>query len=314
MNNILYVLAGPTASGKTSISTQIAKKIDAEIVCLDSMSIYKKMNIGTAKITVNEQQGIAHHLLDICEPNEEFSVQKFLDICVTTIKNIFERNKKVLLVVGTPLYFKALVQGMFSGPEADEKFRAKLEKQVSPQLHEQLQKIDIQAAKRISINDKKRIIRALEVFHLTGETISKLQKEHTKPLVNYPYVICCLNWQREILYSRIEKRVDLMFEKGLIAETKDLLKVYGTLSRTAAKAIGYKDVIDVLEERKPVEQLVNTIKQNTRRYAKRQMTWWRSFDVHWIDLPHENYSVAEIVQNVLDIYEKFALQTKASYE
>lgn len=299
-NRFLYVLAGPTGSGKTGSSIRIAKALGAEIVCVDSMSVYKHMDIGTAKVSVEDQKKVPHHLLDIVEPWKEFSVQKFLDKCVKAIENIFDRKKKVLLVVGTPLYFKALVKGMFESPQADKEFRKILEKCESFELHQRLQSIDLEAAKRIAVNDRKRVIRALEVFHLTGKPISILQREETKPATSYPWKACCLNWRRDLLYTRIEKRVDLMLEQGLVDETKRLLSMDYEISKTAAKAIGYKDVIDVLSGEKSCESLAGIIKQNTRRYAKRQMTWWRSFNVSWIDLDENNGTEDYIVAQVLN--------------
>ncbi|BBM88174.1 tRNA (adenosine(37)-N6)-dimethylallyltransferase MiaA [Candidatus Uabimicrobium amorphum] len=303
-SKFLYVLAGPTGSGKTNSSIKIAQTLDAEIICVDSMSVYKNMDVGTAKVLPHERQKIRHHLLDICEPWEEFNVQKFLHFCIEAIEDIFKRNKKVLLVVGTPLYFKALVEGMFEAPQADEELRKKLELQDSADLHCKLQEIDSEAAERIAVNDRKRVIRALEVFHLTGETISKLQREKTKPAIHYPWGGCCLNWRRDLLYRRIEKRVDMMFEQGLMNETRELLSAKKGISKTAAKAIGYKDVIEVILGEKSEEDLVDVIKRNTRRYAKRQMTWWRSFNMPWIDLDEKNGSTDYIVDEALKIFAK----------
>ncbi|WP_372371267.1 tRNA (adenosine(37)-N6)-dimethylallyltransferase MiaA [Candidatus Uabimicrobium sp. HlEnr_7] len=308
LNKFLYVLAGPTGSGKTGSSIKIAKALGAEIICIDSMSVYKNMDIGTAKVSIEDQKKVPHHLLDIIEPSEEFSVQKFLDKCVKTIENIFGRKKNVLLVVGTPLYFKALVKGMFESPQADEEFRKTLEKCESLELHQRLQSVDLEAAKRIAINDRKRVIRALEVFHLTGKPISVLQREETKPATYYPWKVCCLNWRRDLLYTRIEKRVDLMLEQGFIDETKRLLSMDYELSKTAAKAIGYKDIIDVLSGKNPCDSLSEIIKQNTRRYAKRQMTWWRSFEVSWIDLDENNGTEDHIVTQVLSQFGNIELR------
>lgn len=297
-------MAGPTGSGKTGASIKIAQILDAEIVCVDSMSVYKNMDVGTAKVLPEERQKVRHHLLDVCDPWEEFNVQKFLHFCVAAIEDIFARNKKVLLVVGTPLYFKALVEGMFEAPQANDELRRKLEMKDSCELHRELQGIDREAAQRIAVNDRKRVIRALEVFHLTGETISKLQREKTKPAVTYPWGGCCLNWRRDLLYQRIEKRVDMMFEQGLMRETQDLLSNERGISKTAAKAIGYKDVIEVILGEKPEDELVDVIKKNTRRYAKRQMTWWRSFDLPWIDLDETNGTTDYVVDAALKIFAK----------
>lgn len=302
-SRFLYILAGPTASGKTTASIAIAKNIGAEIVCLDSMSIYKRMDIGTAKVSLEERNIVPHHLLNICEPWEEYSAQKFLDRCVSTIEDIFLREKKVLLVVGTPLYLKMLLCGLFKGPKADKKLRNQLEQRSNNDLHFELLQVDQEAGQKISVNDTKRIVRALEVFYLTGQPISKLQKEETIPLINYPYCICCLNWNRDILYRRVEQRVDKMIADGLIEETKNLLQLPYPLSITASKAIGYKDVLDVFSGKLENNKLVDTIKQNTRRYAKRQMTWWRSFAVEWVHLQDENISLAEIENKIMQIFE-----------
>lgn len=303
MTKFLYVLAGPTASGKTKISIAIAKDINAEIVCLDSMTVYKKMDIGTAKISMEEKYEVPHHLIDVCNHWDDFSAQKFLDYCVASIEDIFSRNKNVLLVVGTPLYLKMLLIGLFKGPEANWELRKKLQTRSNDDLHNELVSVDKEAAVKIAINDTNRIVRALEVFYLTGQPISKLQREQTIPMVNYPHKICCLNWNRDILYRRIEKRVDEMIKNGLIEEVKSLLHSSQPLSTTASKAIGYKDIIDALNGKLPMGELIPMIKQNTRRYAKRQMTWWRSFSVEWVNLSDENIPFLEIKKRVMQSFE-----------
>lgn len=284
----VIVICGPTASGKTALSIELAKKINGEIVSADSMQIYKDMNIGTAKPTKEEMGEIQHYLLDFVSPEERYSVAQYKQDAKKAIKEIIEKGKTPIIVGGTGLYVDSLIYEIeYNDIKLDEEYRKKLEKIVEEQGLEELYKkaveIDPEAMKKISLNDKKRIMRVLEIYHSTGKTKTEQEKESRKNPVEYDYRVFAINWDREILYERINKRVDIMVDQGLIEEVKEILNKYDTFP-TAMQGLGYKEVVDYLNGTYTKEEMIEKIKLETRRYAKRQLTWFRkNKQTIWLD-------------------------------
>ena len=275
-----WFLTGPTASGKTSIATPLAARINAEIVSLDSMAVYRGMDIGTAKPTEQDRQRVPHHLVDVMDPNQEFSIAEYLAAAESTVANLRARGKAVLFVGGTPLYLKALLRGMSAGPAPDWEFRKEVKQELEQHgqaaLHKRLQQIDPLSASKIHPNDTKRIIRALEVHKLTGQPISHQQVEFES---GHPADACrvfVLEWPRHVLHQRIDERVHEIFEQGIVEEVQQLLAKYGPLSRTAKQAVGYREVVEYLEGLRNLEQTIELVKTRTHRFAKHQVTWFRS--------------------------------------
>lgn len=283
----VIVICGPTASGKTGLAVELAKKINGEIVSCDSMQIYKDMNIGSAKPTNAEMQGIKHYLIDYVEPTERYSVARYKKDAEKAIEEILAKNKTPIIVGGTGLYVNALVYGIeYNDIETDMEYRQKLEDIANNKgleaLYQQAVKIDLDAMEKVSKNDRKRIIRVLEIYHSTGKTKTELEIESKKNGVKYDYIVFALNWEREKLYDRINKRVDLMIEQGLEAEVKNLIEKYKEYP-TAMQAIGYKEIKDYLEGKICREEAIEKIKQETRRYAKRQITWFKKNNPIWLN-------------------------------
>ena len=275
----VIVICGPTASGKTALSIELAKKINGEIVSADSMQIYKDMDIGTAKPTKQEMGEIKHYLLDFVSPEDRYSVAQYKQDAKKAIKEIINKGKTPIIVGGTGLYVDSLIYEIeYNDIKLDEEYRKKLEKIAEEQGLEELYKkaveIDPEAMKKISQNDKKRIMRVLEIYHSTGKTKTEQEKESRKNPVEYDYRVFAINWDREILYQRINKRVDIMVEQGLIEEVKEILNKYDKFP-TAMQGLGYKEVVDYLNGIYTKEEMIEKIKLETRRYAKRQLTWFR---------------------------------------
>jgi len=275
----VIVICGPTASGKTALSIELAKKIDGEIISADSMQIYKEMNIGTAKPDKAEMQGIKHYLLDFVSPDVRYSVAEYKIDATNAIEEILKKGKTPIIVGGTGLYVDTLIYGIeYNDIKIDEEYRKKLEKIVEEKGLETLYKlavqIDSEAMKKISVNDKKRIMRVLEIYQATGKTKTQQEQESRKNGVKYNYKVFALNMDREVLYNRINLRVDLMLEKGLIEEVRNLKEKYNQFP-TAMQGLGYKEVVEYLEGDINKEEMIEKIKMETRRYAKRQLTWFR---------------------------------------
>jgi tRNA dimethylallyltransferase len=275
-----WYLTGPTASGKTAVGVELARLLDAEIISLDSMAVYRGMDIGTAKPTSDELQAVGHYLIDILAPNEQFSVAAYRARALEAIQDIRGRGREVLFVGGTPLYLKAMLRGIFEGPPADLKIRRRLEGEAQQigidSLHARLAAVDPAAAKRLHPNDARRIIRALEVFEQTGTPISVLQRQFDIGRTAAECRVFVLEWPREQLYERINRRVEEMFAAGLVEETRRLLTADGKLSSTARQAVGYREVIEHLEGHRDLVQTIELVKTRTRQFAKRQLTWFRS--------------------------------------
>ena len=276
----ILVILGPTASGKSALAMAVARQTKAEILSVDSMQVYRGMDIGTAKPTAAERKEIPHHLIDIVEPNESFTVARFVELA----GGVIAQNRPLIATGGTPLYYKSLFHGLFEGPSADSEIRDQLRAQTGEELHLRLTAIDAAAAARIHQNDTRRLIRALEVFELTGKTISSLQTDWQSPADLHHAVWIGLNWDKSALNHRINMRVQQMMAAGWLAETRGLLDHFGELSPTAGKATGYAELIEHLHRKYSLDEAVEQIKIATRQLARRQMKWFRRFpNVHWID-------------------------------
>lgn len=288
MKPIVYVIGGPTASGKSKLAVELAKKVNGEIISADSMQIYKEMNIGTAKVNKEEMQGVQHYLVDFVSPDERYSVSNFKKDAEKAIEKILEKGKTPIVVGGTGLYIDSLIYGIeFQNEEVDLEYREKLNKIADEKglesLYKKAQEIDPEAMKKISINDRKRIIRVLEIYHKTGKTKTEQELQSRKNEVKYEYKVFAITMNREKLYERIEKRIDFMIEQGLIEEVKQILEKYHTFP-TAMQGLGYKEVVEYLEGSCTKEEMIEKIKKETRHYAKRQLTWFRkNKETIWLD-------------------------------
>ena len=301
----VIVIAGPTASGKTSLSIELAKKINGEIISSDSMQIYKDMNIGTAKVTAEEAQGIKHYLVDFVEPDKRYTVNDFKHDAEKAIEEILSKGKTPIVVGGTGLYIDSLIYGIeYQEMDFDEEYRNELMKKAETEdglskLYDEAFKIDSKAMENISSNDKKRIIRVLEIYKATGKTKTQIEELSRKNGVKYDYRVFIANMDREKLYDRINLRVDLMIKDGLVKEVEDLINKYGKFP-TAMQAIGYKEVVEYLDGMISYEEMIDKIKQESRHYAKRQLTWFRKDDSFiWLDTTLGNdYNVKMILDNI----------------
>jgi len=293
----LLVIAGPTASGKTALAIEIAKKIGGEVISADSMQVYKEMNIGTAKPDMDERAGVPHHLLDVVSPDTDFSLEQFARLAHAAIADIHTRGKVPILAGGTGLYIDTVMENRpLSENSFDPAVRSRLEKEWEERgadaVFADLKRLDPEAAARLHKNEKRRILRALEIYYTTGETKSAhLQKKSEKI---YDYFVFALELPREILYNRINRRVDAMLAAGLLSEVE---KVYAQLrgkKRTALQGVGYKELIWYLEGRATMAEAVELLKRNTRRLAKRQMTWFRAnAAITWLDAQKNTAVLAE---------------------
>ena len=300
----VIVICGPTASGKTALSIELAKKINGEIISSDSMQIYKDMNIGTAKPTAEEMQGIKHYLLDFVEPDKRYSVAEFKKDAEKAIEEILSKGKIPIVVGGTGLYVDSLIYGIeYQNIELDEKYRKELEKIAEEQglqvLYKRAKEIDEEAIKKISPNDKKRIIRILEIYKATGKNKTEQEIESRKKEIKYDFKVFAINMDREKLYERINKRVDIMIEQGLIEEVKEITRKYKEFP-TAMQGLGYKEVIEYLDEKMSKEEMIEKVKMETRRYSKRQITWFKkNKQTMWIDgLADKQSNIQFILENI----------------
>jgi tRNA dimethylallyltransferase len=286
--NVCWVLLGPTASGKTAVSLDLAEKYPLEIVSVDSMQVYRDMDIGTAKPSEEQLRRVPHHMIDVVEPEEQFNVARYREMALEAMQGIRSRGRRPLLICGTPFYLKALLWGLFEGPGADEEVRRGLRREAeqhgTEHLHRRLAEVDPESADRIDPNDMKRIERALEVYELTGRPISQKQSQFEgEPEIDH--VSVGLNWPREKLYERISRRVDRMMNRGLVEEVESLR---GRLGPQASQAVGYKEIVSYLEGEIDLEEAVRLVKRNTRHLAKSQLSWFRRFPVReWIDISCE---------------------------
>lgn len=279
----LLVVIGATASGKSALAMALAQRHKAEILSVDSMQVYRGMDIGTAKPSIAEQQLVRHHLIDLVEPDKPFTVARFVELADAVIDDAGRRGVRLVITGGTPLYYKALFEGLFEGPGSDANLRDRLRAQGNAELHRRLIQIDPVAAARIHVNDDRRLIRALEVHELTGKSITDHQREWGGAH-RHPARWVGLQWEREPLNRRINARVKQMIEAGWVEEVRGLLERYGELSQTAGEATGYSDLIAHVRGKISLDDAIESIKIATRQLARRQMKWFRRFtQVKWID-------------------------------
>ena len=287
MNNIICI-AGPTASGKTALAVALAKEFNGEVVSCDSMYVYRRMNVGTAKPTTEEMEGIVHHMIDVADPDEDFSVSKYCDMAAPIVDDIIARGKTAIIAGGTGLYMDSLIKGNDFAPFPSTGMREKLEEQADREgmeaMLELLRSIDPDAAARLHLSDRKRIIRALEVYYETGETITahNIKTQSVPPRYN-PLWLGLDFADRAELYRRIDLRVDIMLQQGLIPEIRELLASGIPEKCTAMQAIGYKEFVAALEGIGTIEEAAEEVKKYSRHYAKRQLTWFRrNKEMHWL--------------------------------
>ena len=296
----VIVICGPTASGKTALSIELAKKINGEIVSCDSMQIYKDMDIGTAKPTIEEMQGIKHYMLDFVSPDERYSVADYKKQAKQAIREIIEKGKVPIVVGGTGLYVDSLIYEIeYQDIEFDEKYRKQLEERSKKEglevLYNEAKKIDPEAIIKISPNDKKRILRILEIYNATGKNKTEQEKESRKNEVEFDYKVYAISWDREKLYDRINQRVDIMIDQGLIEEVQKIYSKYNKFP-TAMQGLGYKEVLEYLEGKYNKQEMIDKIKQETRRYAKRQLTWFiKNKQTIWLDGQEKIQNNIEII-------------------
>ncbi len=307
MKKPLIILTGPTAVGKTSLSVGLAKMAGGEIISADSMQVYKGMDIGSAKIMPEEMQGVRHYLIDELSPKEEFNVVKFQEYAKKYIEEIYARGRVPILTGGTGFYIQSVLYDIdFTETEENREYREYLEglaKEKGPLfLHGELQKVDPLAAEQIHANNVKRVIRALEYFRETGEPISKHNEEERKKESPYNFAYFVLNDRRDVLYDRINKRIDMMLEAGLIEEVKRLKEEGCTRNMVSMQGLGYKEILDYLDGGCTLEEAVYILKRDTRHFAKRQLTWFkRERDVIWVNKDEFSYSEEKILAHMDEI-------------
>lgn len=309
MNNIICI-AGPTASGKTALAATLAKELNGEVVSCDSMQVYKRMDIGTAKPTLEEMQGIPHHMIDVAEPWEDFSVSRYCDMAAPIVDDILSRGKTAVIAGGTGLYMDALIRGNAFAPFPATGVRERLEAQADAEGMEamlsRLRAVDPDAARRLHLSDRKRILRALEVYLETGETITEHNRKTQAVPSRYSPLWLGLDFARRgELYRRIDLRVGLMLEQGLVEEIRGLLADGIPERATAMQAIGYKEFVDALDGRCTIEEAADQVRQSSRRYAKRQLTWFRrNKAIHWL-IRDTGDTGREILENARRIVSDF---------
>jgi tRNA dimethylallyltransferase len=317
MNKIpLVVIAGPTAAGKTDLAIQAAKRLDGEIVSADSMQIYRHMNIGTAKPTIEERQGVLHHMIDIAEPDEEYNAALYQKDAGEAIRETAERGKLPILAGGTGLYVNSILYPMnFTDAVEDQDYRSYLngllETQGNQHVHSLLNEVDPDTAARLHPNDTRRIIRAMEVYHVTGKTMMEYRQGFRDMEPVYDLMLYGLTMERQKLYNRINLRVDIMVETGLADEVRGLLDMGYNKDLVSMQGLGYKEIVPYLEGRRSLEETTEILKMETRRFAKRQMTWFRRESrIQWLDADRfENrqelcsWLVSDINKNCLSIWE-----------
>jgi tRNA dimethylallyltransferase len=297
-----WFVAGPTAVGKTALVLDLAQELRAEIISLDSMAIYRGMDIGTAKPGLEDRARVPHHLIDVADPSEEFSVSDFIRLAEQAAAAIVSKGKTPLFVGGTGLYLRSILRGMFDGPEADWELRRELqlfaESHGAEALHDRLRQLDPIAADRLHCNDVRRVIRAIEVCQLSGSVISGEQQHGPRPTEEQPSCVVWLHPPRAWLRDRIDRRVDQMMRDGLLQETERLLARRPAISRTARQALGYRELLEHLENGTPLDAAIDRIKAATRQFAKRQHTWFRNLEeCHSIEMTGTE-TTSELCQRV----------------
>lgn len=306
MKKPLIVLTGPTAVGKTSLSIALAKAVNGEIISADSMQVYRKMDIGSAKIRPEEMNGVKHYLVDVLDPKEEFHIVKFQQMAKEAMEEIYAKGKIPILVGGTGFYIQAVTKDIdFTEAEQENEYRKELEilakEKGGEYLHEMLKEVDPKSAEAIHSHNVKRVIRALEFYHQNQTPISAHNEEQKKNESPYRLAYFVLNMPREILYKRIDLRVDQMLEEGLLEEVKDLQKEGCCRGMVSMQGLGYKEILDYLEGKYSLEEAVRILKRDTRHFAKRQLTWFRrEQEVTWVDKEKFDYEEKQILAFMLD--------------
>ncbi|MEM7233184.1 MAG: tRNA (adenosine(37)-N6)-dimethylallyltransferase MiaA [Planctomycetota bacterium] len=296
------IITGPTASGKGTVAFSLAGRIDGEIVSLDSMKVYREMDIGTAKASIEKRRAIPHHLMDIVDPNEAFSTGDFLSRCARVFAEIRSRGKKIVVSGGTALYLMGLVKGLSELPAADwalrERLRDEAERDGVDALHERLRSVDAAAADRILPGDLRRIVRALEVYEVTGRPMSESWEWGSDESTAESFRLHGIAWERQEIYRRTDRRVERMVERGLFDEVRRLAAREPAAAHSALQCIGYKEVIEGWEQGWSDQQIIETVQRNTRRLVKRQLTWFRKLPIEWIEASGE-LDVDRCVETIL---------------
>ena len=302
----MIILTGPTAVGKTDLSIQLAKAIGGEIISADSMQVYRHMDIGSAKVTPEEMDGVPHHLIDVLEPEEEFNVVVFQKLAKEALTGIYERGYIPIIVGGTGFYIQALLYDIdFTENDGDTAIRRELEELAQTQgagcLHQMLQEIDPESAAAIHQNNVKRVIRAIEFYRQTGKKISLHNEQEREKQSPYQFLYYVLDTDRKTLYERIDRRVDRMMEHGLVDEVKHLADMGCTRDMVSMQGLGYKEILDYLSEEISLEEAVYILKRDTRHFAKRQITWFkRERDVRWLELEQFQNDRKKVLEHILD--------------
>ncbi len=301
----LVILTGPTAVGKTALSIALAKKIDGAVISADSMQVYKHMDIGSAKITPQEMQGVSHYLIDELEPSEEFHVVRFVELAKKYMQEIYDAGKIPIIVGGTGFYIQALLYDIdFTEQECDDAYRRSLEQLAREKgagvLHDMLRKVDPESAEAIHANNQKRVIRALEFYHLSGKKISEHNEKERQKSSPYRFAYFVLTDERARIYANIDKRVDIMIERGLVKEVENLKAMGCHRNMVAMQGLGYKEILDYLDGSKTLDEAIYLIKRETRHFAKRQLTWFRrERDVIWLDKGLYHYEEEQLLTKIL---------------
>jgi len=302
----LIVLAGPTAVGKTSLSIRLAEELGGEIISADSMQVYRHMDIGSAKAAQKEREKVRHHLIDVLEPTKGFHVALFQKLAKQALCGIYARGKVPIVTGGTGFYIQALVFDIdFTENDSDQSLRIRLEQTASQKgaacLHEMLRRIDPAAAAQIHENNVKRVIRAIEFYQKTGTRISDHNEAERKKKSPYHLFYYVLTTDREVLYDRINQRVDKMMEQGLVEEVKQLVQMGCTRDMVSMQGLGYKEILDYLEGNRSLEEAVCILKRDTRHFAKRQLTWFkREKEARWLNLPDFQYDMEKVLEHILE--------------
>lgn len=316
MKKPLIVLTGPTAVGKTKLSISLAKALHGEIISADSMQVYKYMDIGSAKIRPEEMQGIPHYLVDVLLPEEEFHIVRFQQMAKEAMKKIYEKGKIPILVGGTGFYIQAVTRDIdFTQAVQEDGYRLELETLAKEKgcgyLHQMLQQVDPQSAREIHENNVKRVIRALEFYHQNGVPISAHNQEQKARTSPYRLAYFVLNAPRELLYSRIDERVDEMVEEGLVEEVRRLKEMGYHREMVSMQGLGYKEILSYLDGEYPLEEAIRILKRDTRHFAKRQLTWFRREpEVTWVNKDAFSYDDNKILEYMLDVCREKEIEIK----
>ena len=300
-----WFLTGPTASGKTTIGIEVAQALNAEIISLDSMAVYRELDISTAKPTSDQRSMVPHHLLDLVAPNENFNLASYMAAATTSVRDIRSRGKLPLFVGGTPLYLKSLLRGLDEGPPPDWEFRREVEAEAArvgvEALHARLAQVDPLSAHKLDPRNVRRIIRALEVYKITGTPISHTQRHFDQGRAAKDCRVFVLHWPREQLHERINARVERMFEQGLVDEIRRVRETYGEVSRTAAQAVGFREIVSLLKDECNEAEATRRVKVRTRRFARRQETWFRSLSECRIIERSRDISAASVAEQIASL-------------